>query len=76
MMDMSDFLTATPRIAKDTGRNTGEIKTRTWVNLPMSFWALLEQIRTDPSHPIFDNVNDTISYCIMAKARDLGLETG
>ena len=73
---MTDFLTATPTPAKEIGRNTGEIKTRLWVKLPVSFWALLEQIRTHPEHKTFDNADETMSYCIMAKARELGLETG
>ena len=42
-----DFLTATPKAAKEIGRNTGEIKTRLWVKLTISHWALLEQIRSN-----------------------------
>jgi len=45
-----------------------------WVNLPISFWALVEQIRTHPKHEPFEDVNETMCYCIMAKARELGLE--
>ena len=73
---MVDLLTATPTAAKEIGRNTGEIKTRLWIKLPMSHWALLEQIRTHPGHKTFDNADETMSYCIMAKARELGLHTG
>jgi len=78
---MVDLLTATPTAAKEIGRNTGEIKTRLWVKLTVSTWALVEQIRTHSSHPAFANiasegVDETLSYCIMAKARELGLETG
>jgi len=78
---MVDLLTAIPTQAKEIGRNTGEIKSRLWVKLPVSFWALLEQIRTHPSHPAFSDdpskgVDETMAYCIMAKARELGLETG
>ena len=73
---MVDLLTAIPTQAKEIGRNTGEIKTRLWVKLPVSFWALLEQIRTHPEHKTFDNADEAMSYCIMAKARELGLETG
>jgi len=77
--NMPDFLTAVPKIARETGQ-TGEIETRVWVKLPISFWALLEQIRTHPSHPIFDGgsegVNQTISYCISKEAIKLGIETG
>jgi hypothetical protein len=73
---MGDLLTATPTAAKEIGRKTGTIKTRLWIKLPISFWALLEQIRTHPIHEPFDNVDETMAYCIMAKARELGLETG
>jgi len=76
MMDMSDFLTATPKLAKDIGRHTGEIKTRMWIKLPISHWALLEQIRTHPMHPTYEDEHETMAYCIMAVARKLGLETG
>jgi len=80
-LNMVDHLTAIPTQAKEIGRTTGGIKTRMWIKLPVSFWALLEQIRTDPSHPAFSEnaseaVDDSIGYCIMAKARELGLETG
>ena len=74
-----DFLTAKPKIARETG-HTGEIQTRVWVKLPISFWALLEQIRTHPSHPKFkggnEGINETISYCILNHAVKIGLETG
>ena len=73
---MIDIFTATPKAAKEIGRNTGEIKTRLWIKMPMSHWALLEQIRTHPEHKTFDNADEAMSYCIMAKARELGLETG
>ena len=68
-----DFLTATPKAAKEIGRNTGEIKSRLWVKLTISHWALLEQIRSNRG---LEDVNETIALCIMAKARELGLETG
>jgi len=74
--NMVDFLTAIPKQAKEIGRNTGEIKTRLWIKLDMSTWALLEQIRTHPVHKMFEDEHETIAYCIMAKARELGLETG
>ena len=66
--------TATPKKAKEIGRHTGTIKTRMWVNLPISFWALVEQIRTHPKHEEFENVDETMCYCIMQTARKLGLE--
>ena len=76
---MPDFLTAKPKIARETG-HTGEIESRAWVKLPISYWALLEQIRSDPSHPKFkggsEGVNETICYCIYNLAVKIGLETG
>ena len=71
-----DFLHAKTKIAHETGRHTGEIKTRMWIKLPMSHWALLEQIRTHPMHPTFEDEHETVAYCIMQTARKLGLETG
>jgi len=68
-----DFLTATPKAAKEIGRNTGEIKSRLWVKLTISHWALLEQIRSNRG---LEDANETISLCIMTKARELGLEVG
>jgi hypothetical protein len=73
---MSDFLNATPKLAKEIGRHTGEIQTRVWIKLPISHWALLEQIRTHPIHQTFEDENETMAYCIMQTARKLGLETG
>jgi len=76
---MPTIYDAIPKIAKETGQ-TGEIETRVWVKLPISFWALLEQIRTRPSHPIFaggnEGINQTIAYCISKQAVREGLETG
>ena len=68
-----DFLSATPKAAKEIGRNTGEIKSRLWVKLTISHWALLEQIRSNRG---LQDANETIALCIMAKARELGLEVG
>ena len=73
---MDDYLTATPKLAKEIGRHTGEIQTRMWIKLPISHWALIEQIRTHPNKPTFENVEETLAYCIMAVARKLELETG
>ena len=73
---MTDIYTATPKAARELGRNTGEIKTRMWIKLPVSFWALLEQIRTNRTHEEFKDENETMAYCIMNIARELGLETG
>jgi len=66
--------TATPKAAKEIGRHTGEIKTRMWIKLTVSHIALLEQIRTHQSHPMFEDEHETMSYCIMQTARKLGLE--
>ena len=70
---MVDFITATPTQAKEIGRNTGEIKTRLWIKLTVSHIALLEQIRSNRG---FEDEHETVAFCIMAKARELGLETG
>jgi len=75
-MDMSDMFTGKTRLAKETGRNLGGITTRLWIRLPINHVALLEQIRTHPSKPIFEDENDTMAWCIMKIARELGIETG
>jgi len=59
--------------AREIGRNTGEIKSRLWVKLTISHWALLEQIRSNRG---LNDANEAIAFCIMAKARELGLEVG
>ena len=71
--NMVDFITATPTVAKEIGKNTGEIKTRLWIKLTVSHIALLEQIRSNRG---FEDEHETVAFCIMAKARELGLETG
>ena len=68
-----DWMQATPKAAQNSGRNIGGVKTRMWISNPISFWALLEQIR---SHKAFKNGNEAICYVIMEKAKDLGLEVG
>ena len=79
------YLTAKPKIAKDTGKNIGGIYTRLWVKLHIKKVALLEQIREHPrtpqlkdqsKKPELDGVNDTMAWCISKVAKDLGLETG
>jgi len=68
------YLTAKPKIAKDTGKNIGGIYTRLWVKLHVNHVAMLEQIRKDQSKkPELDGVNDTMAWCISKVARDLGL---
>jgi hypothetical protein len=51
----------------------GGIKAAKTISLPISYWALLEQIR---SHKGFKNGNEAVCYAIMEKAKDLGLEVG
>ena len=64
---------APTKIAQEAGRNVGGIKAAKTISLPISYWALLEQIR---SHKAFKNGNEAICYVIMEKAKDLGLEVG
>jgi len=69
-------LTGVPNIAKETGRGIRGVRTRMWITLPITHWALLEQIRTHAIHPTFEDADETMAYCIMQTARKLGLETG
>jgi hypothetical protein len=66
-----DWISAPPKIANETGRNIGGVKTRMWISNPISFWALLEQIRSAKG---FKNANETMFYCVMEKAKEIGLE--
>ena len=68
-----DWMQAPTKIAQEAGRNVGGIKAAKTISLPISYWALLEQIR---SHKAFKNGNEAICYVIMEKAKELGLETG
>jgi len=68
-----DYLTAQTKVAKDSGRNVGGIKAAKTLSLPISYWALLEQIRT---HKGFKNANEAMCFSIMDVAQNLGLETG
>ncbi len=68
-----DWMQAPTKIAQEAGRNVGGIKAAKTISLPISYWALLEQIR---SHKAFKNGNEAICYVIMEKAKDLGLEVG
>ena len=72
-MKRLDYLTAPTKVAKQAGRNIGKNKARQWVTNDMSFWALLEQIRSAKN---LKGVNDTLFYCVYNVGRDLGLETG
>ena len=68
-----DWMSAPTKIATEAGRNVGGIKAAKTMSLPISYWALLEQIR---SHKGFKNANEAMCYVIMEKAKDLGLEVG
>ena len=66
-----DWMSAPTKIATEAGRNVGGIKAAKTINLPISYWALLEQIR---SHKGFKNGNEAMCYVIMEKAKEIGLE--
>ena len=66
-----DWISAPTKIANDAGRNLGGVKTRMWISNPISFWALLEQIRSKNG---FKDANETMFYCVMEKAKEIGLE--
>ena len=68
-----DWMNAPTKIAKEAGRNVGGIKASKTIGLPISYWALLEQIR---SHEGFKNANEAMCYVIMEKAKEIGLEVG
>ena len=68
-----DWMNAPTKIATEAGRNVGGIKAAKTMSLPISYWALLEQVR---SHKGFKNANEAMCYVIMEKAKDLGLEVG
>jgi hypothetical protein len=67
-----DWMNATTKVASEAARNVGGIKASKTIGLPISYWALLEQVR---SHKGFKNANETLCYVIMEKAKDLGIET-
>lgn len=75
-LDPNTITKVAKEAGRNTGRNIGKIKQRDWVKLDMSVWALLEQIRTHPSHPTFEGVNETMTYCIRKVGRALELEVG
>ena len=54
-------------------KEVGAVKARLWVSNDMSFWSLVEQIRSLRG---FKDVNETLFYCVYEKGKDLGLETG
>ena len=66
-------MNAPTKIATEAGRNVGGLKASKTISLPISYWALLEQVR---SHKGFKNANEAMCYVIMEKAKELGLEVG
>ena len=68
-----DWMNAPTKVAQEAGRHVGGIKAAKTINLQISYWALLEQIRSQKG---FKNGNEAMCYVIMEKAIQLGLETG
>jgi hypothetical protein len=66
-------MSAPTKAAKESGRNVGKIKVRAWISNDMSFWALLEQIRSLKG---FKNVHEATYFCVYEMGKELGLETG
>ena len=66
-------MNAPTKIANESGRNVGGIKAAKTINLQISYWALLEQIRSKMG---FKNGNEAMCYVIMEKAKEIGLEVG
>ena len=54
-------------------KEIGAVKARLWVSNDMSFWSLVEQIR---SRKGLKDANETLFYCAMVVGRQEGLETG
>ena len=69
--EIMDWMNAPTKRAQQSGRNIGGVKTRMWISNPISFWALLEQIRSKNG---FKDANETMFYCVMEKAKEIGLE--
>ena len=66
-------MSAPTKKAKEAGRNVGKVKVRAWISNDMSFWALLEQIRSQKG---LKNVHEAVYYCVYETGKNLGLETG
>ena len=66
-------MSAPTKAAKESGRNIGKVKVRAWISNDMSFWALLEQIRSEKG---LKNVHEAAFYCVYETGKNLGLETG
>ena len=67
-----DWINAPTKVKVEAGRNIGGIKVRHWISNPISFWALLEQVRSAKG---FKDANETMFYCVMECAKDLGIES-
>ena len=68
-----DYLTAPTKVAKEAGRNIGGMTSSKTLSLPISIWALTEQVRSLKG---FKNANEAMCFSIMDVAQGLGLETG
>jgi hypothetical protein len=66
-------MSAPTKKAKEAGRNVGKVKVRAWISNDMSFWALLEQIRSQRG---LKNVHEAVYYCVYETGKALDLETG
>ena len=51
----------------------GEAKVRLWVNNTISFWSLLEQIRSKQG---LKDANEALFYCVYEIGKRDGIETG
>jgi hypothetical protein len=71
--EVMDWMSAPTKAAQEAGRNVGGIKASKTISLPISYWALIEQIRTRKG---FKNGNETLCYTVMELAKELGIETG
>tara|TARA_R100000687_G_scaffold76183_1_gene68030 strand:- start:392 stop:625 length:234 start_codon:yes stop_codon:yes gene_type:complete len=68
---------AVTKSAKEAGKGSiGELEPREWIKLTMSTWALLEQIRTHPSHQMLEGRNASMTWVIRKVARDLNIDVG
>ena len=50
----------------------GAVKARLWISNSMSFWALVEEIRSKEN---FKDVNETLFYCVNEMGKNLGLKS-
>jgi len=53
-------------------KNTGETKVHKTLTMPISFYALVEQIRHKQG---MDTAEDAIETCVLQMARKIGIET-